>query len=63
VAGERPAKTGLSSVAAPPVVAREPKPAPPETVQKQPDLAQGDHDTAKTQKRAKRLRDPEKEPF
>jgi hypothetical protein len=33
------------------------------TAQKQSDLAQGDHDTAKTQKRAKRRRDPEKEPF
>jgi hypothetical protein len=31
--------------------------------QKQSDPAQGDHDTAKTQKRAKRLRDPAKEPF
>jgi hypothetical protein len=31
--------------------------------QKQPDAAPGDHDTAKAQKRAKRLRDPEKEPF
>jgi hypothetical protein len=33
------------------------------TAQKQSDLAQGHHDTAKAQKRAKRLRDPEKEPF
>jgi hypothetical protein len=31
--------------------------------QKQPDPAQGDPDTAKAQKRAKRRRDPEKEPF
>jgi hypothetical protein len=31
--------------------------------QKQPDPAQGDHVTAKAQKRAKRRRDPEKEPF
>jgi hypothetical protein len=33
------------------------------TAQKQPDTAQGGHDTAKAQKRGKRLRDPEKEPF
>jgi hypothetical protein len=31
--------------------------------QKQSDPASGDHDTAKAQKRAKRRRDPEKEPF
>jgi hypothetical protein len=33
------------------------------TALKPSDPAQGDHDTAKTQKRAKRLRDPAKEPF
>jgi hypothetical protein len=33
------------------------------TAQKQPDTAQGDHDTAKAKKRGKRLRDPAKEPF
>jgi hypothetical protein len=33
------------------------------TALKPSDTAQGDHDTAKTQKRSKRLRDPEKEPF
>ena len=33
------------------------------TALKPSDPAQGDHDTAKAQKRAKRLRDPEKEPF
>src|SRR5271166_877715 len=33
------------------------------TAHKQPEAAPGDHDTAKAQKRAKRLRDPVKEPF
>jgi hypothetical protein len=33
------------------------------TAHKQPEATPGDHDTAKAQKRAKRLRDPVKEPF
>jgi hypothetical protein len=33
------------------------------TALKPSEAAQGDHDTAKAQKRGKRLRDPEKEPF
>ena len=35
----------------------------PKTALKPSEAAQGDHDTAKAQKRGKRLRDPEKEPF
>ena len=45
------------------VAAEQAKPTHAETVQKQPDTTPGDHDSAKAQKPAKRLRNTENEPF